>query len=289
MPRLIPLIGVLCLAPALALAQTGTAQLEGRLQKIQATKTIAVAYRTDALPFSFEDDDKKPAGYMVELCRGVIGAIERQVGVVPLQVNWVPVTVQTRFTAISSGQADMECGATTLTLGRMKQVDFSSLTFVDGTGLLVRTSTAGNSLKDLAGKKIGVIKGTTNEQALADAMEARTVKAEIVPVKTRAEGLAQLEAGTVDAFASDRVLLIGLAMKSRDPKALTLIGDALSYEPYAIVLPRGDYALRYAVNSALAQIYRSSALMEIYNRWLGGLGKPSPAVEMMYELGRLPE
>ncbi|MBK8739689.1 MAG: amino acid ABC transporter substrate-binding protein [Betaproteobacteria bacterium] len=289
MPRLIPLIGVLCLAPALALAQTGTAQLEGRLQKIQATKTIAVAYRTDALPFSFEDDDKKPAGYMVELCRGVIGAIERQVGVVPLQVNWVPVTVQTRFTAISSGQADMECGATTLTLGRMKQVGFSSLTFVDGTGLLVRTSTAGNSLKDLAGKKIGVIKGTTNEQALADAMEARTVKAEIVPVKTRAEGLAQLEAGTVDAFASDRVLLIGLAMKSRDPKALTLIGDALSYEPYAIVLPRGDYALRYAVNSALAQIYRSSALMEIYNRWLGGLGKPSPAVEMMYELGRLPE
>ena len=289
MPRLIPLIGVLCLAPALALAQTGTAQLEGRLQKIQATKTIAVAYRTDALPFSFEDDDKKPAGYMVELCRGVIGAIERQVGVMPLQVNWVPVTVQTRFTAVSSGQADMECGATTLTLGRMKQVDFSSLTFVDGTGLLVRTSTAGNSLKDLAGKKIGVIKGTSNEQALADAMEARTVKAEIVPVKTRAEGLAQLEAGTVDAFASDRVLLIGLAMKSRDPKALTLIGDALSYEPYAIVLPRGDYALRYAVNSALAQIYRSSALMEIYNRWLGGLGKPSPAVEMMYELGRLPE
>ena len=289
MPRLIPLIAMLCLAPALALAQTGTAPLEGRLQKIQATKTIAVAYRTDALPFSFEDDDKKPAGYMVDLCRGVIGAIERQVGVMPLQVNWVPVTVQTRFAAVSSGQADMECGATTLTLGRMKQVDFSSLTFVDGTGLLVRTSTAGSSLKDLAGKKIGVIKGTTNEQALADAMEARSVKAEIVPVKTRAEGLAQLEAGTVDAFASDRVLLIGLAMKSRDPKALTLIGDALSYEPYAIVLPRGDYALRYAVNSALAQIYRSSALMEIYNRWLGGLGQPGPAVEMMYELGRLPE
>ena len=289
MPRLIPLIAMLCLAPALALAQTGTAPLEGRLQKIQATKTIAVAYRTDALPFSFEDDDKKPAGYMVDLCRGVIGAIERQVGVMPLQVNWVPVTVQTRFAAVSSGQADMECGATTLTLGRMKQVDFSSLTFVDGTGLLVRTSTAGNSLKDLAGRKIGVIKGTTNEQALAEAMEARSVKAEIVPVKTRAEGLAQLEAGTVDAFASDRVLLIGLAMKSRDPKALTLIGDALSYEPYAIVLPRGDYALRYAVNSALAQIYRSSALMEIYNRWLGGLGKPGPAVEMMYELGRLPE
>jgi ABC-type amino acid transport substrate-binding protein len=277
------------MAPALAVAQTSNAKFDGRLKKIQATKSISVAYRTDALPFSFEDDDKQPAGYMVELCRSVISAIERQVGAVPLQVNWVPVTVQTRFAAVSSGQADMECGASTLTLGRMKQVDFSTLTFVDGTGLMVRTSTVGSSLKDLAGKKIGVIKGTTNEQALADAMEARMVIAQIVPVQTRAEGLAQLEAGAIDAFASDRVLLIGLAMKSRDPKSLVLIGDALSYEPYAIVLPRGDWALRYAVNAALAQIYRSSALMEIYNRWLGGLGKPSPALQVMYELGRLPE
>ena len=78
-------------------------------------------------------------------------------------------------------------------------------------------------------------------------------------------------------------------LKPRDPKSLVLIGDALSYEPYAIVLPRGDWALRYAVNSALAQIYRSRELMEIYNRWLGGLGRPGPAVQMMYELGRLPE
>ena len=287
--RLITLIAMLCLASALALAQTGKPKFEGRLKKIQETKTITAAYRTDALPFSFEDDDKKPAGYTVELCRRVIGAIERRIGVVPLQVKWVPVTVQTRFAAVSSGQADMECGATTLTLGRMKQVDFSTLTFADGTGLLVRTSTTGSSLRDLAGKKIGVISGTSNEQALADAMEAKMVKAQIVPVKTRADGLAQLEAGTVDAFASDRVLLIGLATKSKDPKSLVLIGDALSYEPYAIVLPRGDWEMRHVVNSALAQIYRSSALMEIYNRWMGGLGKPSPTLEAIYQLGRLPE
>ena len=115
------------------------------------------------------------------------------------------------------------------------------------------------------------------------------VNAQIVPVETRADGLAQLEAGTIDAFASDRTLLIGQATKARDPKSLVLIGDMLSFEPYAIVLPRGDWAMRHAVNSALAQIYKSSALMEIYNRWLGGLGKPNPVLEVMYELGKLPE
>jgi ABC-type amino acid transport substrate-binding protein len=289
MSRLISLIAALCFAPALALAQTGTASLDGRLKKIQETKTISVAYRTDALPFSFEDNEKKPAGYMIDLCRSVVAAIERQIGIVPLQVKWVPVTVQTRFAAVSGGQADMECGATTVTLGRMKEVGFSSLTFVDGTGLLVRSSTAGNSLMDLANKKIGVITGTSNERALAEAMKAKMINAQVVPLKSRDEGLAQLEAGTIDAFAGDRVLLVGLAGKARDPKSLALLGDALSYEPYAIVLPRGDWAMRHAVDAALAQIYKSSALPEIYNRWFGALGRPSPILEVMYGLGRLPD
>ena len=289
MSRLNTLFAALCLAPTLALAQMATAPFEGRLKKIQETKTISVAYRTDALPFSFEDNEKKPAGYMVDLCRSVIGVIERQIGVTPLQVKWVPVTVQTRFSAIASGQADMECGATTVTLGRMKEVGFSTLTFVDGTGLLVRNSTAGNSLMDLANKKIGVIAGTSNERALAEALKAKVVTATVVPVKSREEGLAQLEAGTIDAFASDRVLLVGLASKAKDPKALALLGDALSYEPYAIVLPRGDWAMRQAVDAALAQIYRSSALPEIYNRWFGALGRPSPVLEVMFALGRLPD
>ena len=266
------LFAALCLAPTLALAQMATAPFDGRLKKIHETKTISVAYRTDALPFSFEDSDKKPAGYTVDLCRSIIGVIERQIGVSPLQVKWVPVTTQNRFSAISSGQADMECGASTVTLGRMREVSFSTLTFLDGTGLLVRGSTPGTTLLDLSGKKIGVISGTSNERAVADALKAKVVTATIVPVKSRDEGLAQLEAGTIDAFASDRVLLVGLASKAKDPKSLALLVDALSYEPYAIALPRGDWAMKQAVDAALAQIYRSSAIGEIYGRWFGAHG-----------------
>jgi glutamate/aspartate transport system substrate-binding protein len=289
MPRIRTLALALCLAPSLALAQMATAPFEGRLKKIQESKTINVAYRTDAVPFSFEDNDKKPAGYMVDLCRSVIGVIEKQVGVVPLQVKWVPVTTQNRFATIASGQADMECGATTVTLGRMKEVAFSSLTFVDGTGLLIRSSTPGNSLLDLANKKIGVVAGTSNERALAEALRIKVVTATVVPVKSREDGLAQLEAGSIDALASDRVLLVGLVAKAKDQKALALLGDPLSYEPYAIVLPRGDWALKQAVDAALAQIYKSPALPELYNRWFAALGRPAPVLEIMFALGRLPE
>ena len=285
MSRLHALIAALCLAPALAIAQPAT---EGRLKKIQDSKSITVAYRPDAMPFSFEGSDKKPLGYTVDLCRSVVALLERQVGV-PLEVKWVPVNVQNRFTAVATGQADMECGASTVTLSRMKEVDFSSLVFLDGAGVLVRRTTPGNGLAALADQKIGVMPGTTSERALADALRGLAMKATVVTLPNREQGLAQLESGAIDAFVRDRLLLLGMVNQSRDPEALALLADPISYEPYAIVLPRGDWALRQAVNAALAQVYKTKALEEIYMRYFSGLGQPGPLLETVYGLGRLPE
>ena len=277
-------LAALLLLPAIALAQAASAPLEGRLKKIKDSQSIAVAYRTDAAPFSFEDN-KQAVGYTVDLCRRVVGALEQQLGVKELKIRWVPVTVQNRFDTIAKGQADLECGASTVTLGRMKEVDFSSFTFVDGTGLLVKASLSAKGIGDLGGKKIGVIAGTSNERALNEALKSRVINATVVPVKTRDDGLAQLESGAIDAFASDRVLLIGLAAKAADQKSLALLTDALSFEPYAIALPRGDWQMRLAVNTALAHIYRSSAIGEIYGRWFGAFGRPGPVIEMTFLFG----
>jgi glutamate/aspartate transport system substrate-binding protein len=271
-----------------ALAQ-GEPPLDGRLKKIRDSKSIAIAYRADAPPFSFQDASKQVVGYSVDLCRRVIGALERQLGVGELKVQWVPVTVQNRFETIAKGQADMECGSSTVTLGRMKTVDFSSFIFVDGTGVLVKSSLAANGLGDLGGKKIGVIGGTSNERALNEALRRRVINANVVLVKSSDEALAQLEGGALDAFASDRLLLVGLASKAKDPGSLALLTDALSFEPYAITLPRGDWQMRLAVNSALATIYRSGAVGEIFNRWFGAFGRPGPLIEATFLFGALPE
>ena len=284
MKRMPAALAALLLLPAIALAQAASAPLEGRLKKIKDSQSIAVAYRTDAAPFSFEDN-KQAVGYTVDLCRRVVGALEQQLGVKELKIRWVPVTVQNRFDTIAKGQADLECGASTVTLGRMKEVDFSSFTFVDGTGILVKASLSAKGIGDLGGKKIGVIAGTSNERALNEALKSRVINATVVPVKTRDDGLAQLESGAIDAFASDRVLLIGLASKAADQKSLALLTDALSFEPYAIALPRGDWQMRLAVNTALAHIYRSSAIGEIYGRWFGAFGRPGPVIEMTFLFG----
>lgn len=275
---------VLALAPALAAAQPAD-----RVKRIKDTKSIAVAHRTDAAPFSFVDDKQQPVGYTVDLCKRVVGQLEKQLAVPGLKIKWVPVTSQNRFEAVAKGDADMECGSSTVTLARMKQVDFSNYIFVDGTGLLARADLNARSLADLGGKKIAVVAGTTNEAALARALKERLVTASVVPVKAREEGIAKLEAKEVDAFASDNLLLLGMGKKVKDPKAYAMLDDGISFEPYAIVLPRGDSALRIEVNTALARIYGGQAIGDIYGTWFGSLGKPGAVLRAVYGMGAIPE
>lgn len=280
---------VCALAAVFAASAVHAQALDGRLKKIADTKTIAIAYRTDATPFSFTNDKKEPVGFTIDLCKRVVNSIERQINVQGLKVNWVPVTVQNRFDTIAKGQADMECGSSTVTLGRMKQVDFSSYTFVETTGVLVKAAGGARSLSDLSGKRIGVVGGTTNERAVNAQLKARQLTANVVPFKTREEAFNALEDGKVDAFASDKLLLVGAAGKAKDQKSLALLPDELSFEPYGIALPRGDASFRLAVNTGLSQLYGSGEIGEIFGRWFGPFGPPSPIIQAIYVLGIIPE
>ena len=103
MKRLIIGFVALLLLPFASVAQNADA-LDGRLKKVRDSKSIGIAYRTDAAPFSFEDN-KQITGYTIDLCRRVVNAIERQLGINELQIRWVPVNSRTRFEAIAKGQA----------------------------------------------------------------------------------------------------------------------------------------------------------------------------------------
>lgn len=263
------------------------AQTDGRMKQIADSKTIKIAYRADATPYSFVDEKKEPTGYSIDLCKAVVDSMSRQLGA-PLKIEWVQVTTQTRFQTVSSGKADMECGASTATLGRMKEVDFSSFIFIETTGLLVKSGAGIGNVMDLANKKIAVIAGTTNERALADLLKSGKFNAVLVPVKSREEGVAALESGAADAYASDKLLLMGA--KVADAKAITILPDDLSFEPYAIVLPRGDANLRLAVNTGLAQIYRNGRIVQIFQKWFNQIGlRPGPLMMSVFTLGALPE
>jgi glutamate/aspartate transport system substrate-binding protein len=279
-------------AAALALLLPGVApaqELTGTLKKIKDSGTITIGYREQSVPFSFRGPDGKPAGYSVDLCQRIATGVQQQLKLSKLDVKWVAVTPETRIQAVVNGTVDLECGSTTNSLSRQEQVDFSHMTFVDGASILVKQSEKMAAFQDLSGKKIAVIPSTTTDAAIKNALQKAFVTAQIVPVKDHREGLTMLENGSIDAYASDRTILIGLGVTAKDPSQFAIAEQYFSYEPYGFMLKRGDAPFRLAVNRVLSSLYRSREVMQVYGRWFGKLGEPSGLLLAMYALHALPE
>ena len=207
---------------------------------------------------------------------------------ITLATRWVPVTAANRIEQVTSGAVDLECGTTTVTLGRLEQVDFSGMIFVDGASFVSVGATGPRRLADLAGKRIGVLAGSTTEPRLRAALKERKIEAQVVVVRDEREGVSALTEKRIDAFANDRLALVGRVLVAKAAGDFTLADEDFSFEPYALLMRR-DAAFRLAVNRALARIYAGPELVDIYNRWLGDLGRPGPLLSAMFYLDVLGE
>jgi glutamate/aspartate transport system substrate-binding protein len=277
-------------ATALLVGTESQAQtLTGTLKKVRDSGTLTIGYRENALPFSYRGADGQPAGYSVDLCKEIAVAVQQDLQLPSLAVQWVPVTPETRLDAVASGAVDIECGSTTASLSRQEKVDFTLMTFVDGATLLIVEGSGVRTVADLAGGRVGVVAGTTTERVLVDFLRLQSVAATVVPVKDHDEGLAGLQTSKLEAYASDRTLLMGLVLQARGTARFAVVPEDLSYEPYGFMVRRDDSAFRLVANRTLARIYRSGAIGAIYAKWFGPLGKPTPALVLMYALQGLPE
>jgi len=265
------------------------ADLDGTLKKIKDTNTITLGHRESSRPFSFVGDDGKPAGYSVELCALVAAGIGKQLGLPNLQVKWIKLDVANRMQAVANGTVDLECGSTTASLGRMEQVDFSLMTFIDGGSLLVTDASGVRGVSTLGGKRVAVIPGTTTDASLKDVLKKHGVNATVVPVKDHAAGVAALDSGAADAYASDRVILIGVGRTSKDPAKLSLVEEFFSYEPYGLMMRRNDANFRLAVNRTLATLYRTADVAPIFEKWFGSMTTAAPLIKAMYVINGLPD
>jgi ABC-type amino acid transport substrate-binding protein len=277
------ILALLCVLAMPAWAQSAT------LEKIRKQGAITMGYLEGSAPFSSTDASKQPQGYSVELCRAIASGIRAQLKLQSLETRWVQLTIQNRLEAVKSGRVDIECSTTTWTLGRQADVDFSLITFVDGGSILTRVESDAGRLSDFNGKRIAVITGTTTEKVLKETLARRAVKAGLVTVKTREEGLRLLDQKKVDGFASDRMVLIGVVLTSKTQGAFKLLEEDFSVEPYALALPRGDHEYRLAVNRVLARLYRTGEIQKVYEQWLGRLGPPSVLLSAMYFIQGLSE
>lgn len=284
MKYLIPAIALVALisAPTLAAERTGT------LRSIEQSGTLKVGFRKDLPPMSFVDTKGAPSGYSIDLCKEVGAEVARTLGRNDLSIEFVPVTSENRFTSITDGKVDILCGATTKTLSRAKLIDFTQLTFVTGSALLSQAGAQIETMSQLEGKKVAVVKSTTTMEALTRSLKDTRTNAQIVTYESSVQGLKALLNGNVSAFAADQIVLIGLLRSQIDgAKSLYLSPELFSREPFALAVRRNDADFRLVADSALSRVYRSGRIEKIYNRWFSKLKAPV-LLRALYDLNATP-
>jgi len=260
------------------------------LKKVVETGRITFGYAEDALPFSFTDRSGKPAGYSVDLCRAIAERVRKELKLPKLEIEFIKVESSERVTSLVHSRVDMDCSTSTQTLSRMEEVDFTFMTFVTGTSMVSRKDKGSAEPSQIQGKRIAVIPGTTTEEAVTQYLTEARLTAEIIPVANYGGGMGLLEEGEVDGFFSDRVLLIGQIMKSPMRDKLQLSEGLISYEPYALMLPRDDADFRLIANRTLANIYSGNQIDVLYRKWFGLIDpRPSTLLISLFRLQALPE
>ncbi len=244
-----------------------SAPAAGTLQKITESGTVSVGFRDSAPPFSYLAEDRQPIGYSIDICTKVIEAIKRELKRSNLAVKFVPVSSSTRITALVSHEIDIECGSTTNTAERRKQVDFTIPTFMAATRLLVREDSGIRSIFDLSGKTVATTQGSSSEQFFKERNQARSLGATLVFGKDHAESFSFVETGKAHAFIMDDVVLYSLRSTTKNPADYAITRDALTVEPLAIMLRKDDPSFKKVVDTEIARIITQGEIQAIYRKW----------------------
>jgi glutamate/aspartate transport system substrate-binding protein len=264
-----PLLKILAalLAAAAMSASVNAQQLTGTLKKIKDTGSIVIGHRESSIPFSYYDDKQRVVGYAVDLCLKIVDAVKDHLKMKTINVKYNPVTSATRIPLMANGTIDLECGSTTNNLPRQKQVSFTITHFVTATRFVSKKADNLKTLNDLKGKTVVSTSGTTNIKLATELNVEKKLGMNIIAAKDHAEAFLTVQTGRAVAFFMDDILLYSLVATSKNPKDFDISNDALSVEPYGIMVRRDDPAFKKVVDAAMSKIYTGGDIIGIYEKW----------------------
>lgn len=255
------------MALAVSSALLAAPAMADTLQKIKDTGTITIGHRESSIPFSYLDGNQKPVGYSMELCNKIVDAVKKELKMPALVTKLTPVTSQTRIPLMTNGTIDLECGSTTNSLERQKQVAFGVTTFVSPVRMVVKADSGIKTLDDLNGKAVATTTGTTSDRYIKQNEKGHNIDVKNVYGKDHAESFLMVETGRASAFVMDEVLLAGFIANAKNPKDFAIVGPALSTEPYGIMLRKDDPQFKALVDKTLSGLMKSGEINKIYAKW----------------------
>ena len=253
-------------AAALAVALPAAAQ-EGTLKKIKDSGSITIGHRDASIPLSYLDDKGQPIGYAMDLCHRVVDAVKAELKMPKIEVKYQLVTSANRIPLMANGTIDLECGSSTNNAERQQQVWFTMTHFVTANKFVSKKSAKLHKLEDLKGKTVASTAGTTNIKQLTQLNADKGLNINIVSANGHPEAFQMVESGRAAAFVMDDILLYGLVANSKNPKEFEISQEALSVEPYGIMVRKDDVAFKKVVDAAMTKIYKSGEGAKIYAKW----------------------
>jgi len=256
----------LALLASATLAAPALAQ-DGTLKKIKDSGSITIGHRDASIPFSYYDDKQQPVGYAMDLCHRIVDAVRANLKMPKIEVKYQLITSANRIPLMANGTIDLECGSTTNNLDRQKQVWFTITHFVTANRYMAKKSANLRSLEDLKGKTVVSTAGTTNIKQITELNAQRNLGLSILSANGHPEAFLMVETGRAAAFVMDDILLYSLVATSKAPGDYAISADALSVEPYGIMVRKDDAAFKKVVDAAMVNTYKSGAINGIYGKW----------------------
>jgi len=260
------LLGLTVVAAA-TLSSAQAAELAGTLKKVKETNSITVGYRESSIPFSYLDNNGKPIGYAMELCGKVVDAVKTDLKMPDLKVNYAPVTSSNRIPLLENGTIDLECGSTTNSVARQKQVAFGPTYFVINVTAAVKKDSGINDFAQLGGKTIVTTSGTTSVPLLKKYEKTKDMEFKEIYGKDHAESFLLMADGRAAAFVMDDILLAGQIANSKDPGAYKILPGSLRSEPYSMMLRKDDPQFKALVDKTVGGVMKSGEINKIYAKW----------------------
>ncbi|WP_051516775.1 amino acid ABC transporter substrate-binding protein [Herbaspirillum sp. RV1423] len=254
---------------------------EGTLEKIRRTNTLVIAYLNGTTPFAFVNDDKQVTGYTIELCQKIAEGLRKDLKLPRMQVQFMEVDTVTRFIALDQNKADLECSTSTNNAERRKIAAFTVPHFFATVRMLVKANSGIHNWEDLRGKTIVVPRNTPMVELVEQRSKIRSLDLKIVEVAYNESAFESVEQGKADAFVMEDVLLRRYLLSVPHPERYIVTGDALSLEPYGIMMRKGDPEFKRYVDLQMVRIVRSGEIFKIYDRWfMQPISATVPAMNM---------
>jgi len=240
------------------------------LDRVKSSGQFKIGFRESSVPFAYRDQNEKPVGFSVDLCRAVADRLKQTLNLPKLEVKYVPVGSANRIPLMKSGSIDIECGSTGINSARKQQVDFSVAVYVTNTQWMVKNSSGFKNAQQLKGQQVVLTQGSNVVKYAKQANERDHLNLKMVFAHDHAESMLMLSTGRASAFMEDDVLLAAQRANSSDPQGYSLLPEVYSRHAYGLMLPKGDAAFKKVVDATITDMMASGKFMALYEKWFQG-------------------